>query len=77
MTNVLMFLWMEMGCLGLPEAKGSSQLVGDGHGQSRESRQVGIRSRAEGGPDAFPGESGEISRSWSSCHHCTEIIIQS
>lgn len=77
MTNVLMFVCMEMGCLRLPEAKGSSQLVGDSHRQSRESRQVGIRSRAEEWPDAFPGESGEISCSWSSCHHCTEIIIQS
>lgn len=42
-ARVLMFVCVEMGCLRLSEAKGSSQPVGEGREQSEESAQMGSR----------------------------------
>lgn len=45
-----MFVCMEMGCLRLSEAKGSSQPAREGRGQSRESEWMG----------SWPGEGGGL-----------------
>lgn len=48
-AGVLMFVCVEMVCLRLSEAKGSSQPVGEGLGQSEESAQMGSRPGQRGG----------------------------
>ena len=44
-----------MGCLRLSEATGSSQPVGEDHGQNGEGGWLGRRPWAEEWPDAFLG----------------------